>query len=112
MREPHLTEAFDPAARWAPPEGEPLVDEPLQALLGQLFALDEHQRATGSPAAVALDVGPSALPDAARAALAAAVGAEHVDEGGAARAAHANGMSYLDLVRRRAAPPTAPDAVV
>jgi alkyldihydroxyacetonephosphate synthase len=29
-----------------------------------------------------------------------------------ARAAHANGMSYLDLIRRSAEPPAAPDAVV
>ena len=40
------------------------------------------------------------------------VGTDHVLFDDAARAAHANGMSYLDLVRRSAAPPAAPDAIV
>ena len=92
---------FDPAARWAAPGDEPLVGDELRALLAQAFAIGEAELASGSPAAVALDVGASALGDAARpSALAAAVGAEHVVVDDAGRAAHANGMSYLDLVRR------------
>src|SRR4051794_8918947 len=105
-------DVFDPAARWAAPDPEPLIGAELRALLGQAFALDDADLAAGSPADVVLQVGPGALPDGARAALAAAVGAEHVVESETARAAHANGMSYLDLVRRSAQPPAAPDAVV
>jgi alkyldihydroxyacetonephosphate synthase len=106
---PVPTDAFDPAARWAAPDPEPIVGDDLRALLAQAFGVEE---VGPSPAAVVLDVAPSALGDAARAALAAAVGTEHVVVDDAARAAHANGMSYLDLVRRSAAPPVAPDAVV
>jgi alkyldihydroxyacetonephosphate synthase len=105
------TDAFDPAARWAAPGGEPLLDDALRALLRQAFAL-EDDGTVGSPAAVALPVAPTALAGTALAALQAAVGAGHVVLDDGARAAHANGMSYLDLVRRSAAPPAAPDAVV
>src|SRR4051812_335990 len=104
------TDVFDPAARWAAPDGEALLSPELRDLLRQAFAIEEG--AGGSPAAGEPPVGPSRLPDPARAALAAAVGPEHVVGDDAARAAHANGMSYLDLVRRSAAPPAAPDAVV
>jgi alkyldihydroxyacetonephosphate synthase len=100
---------FDPASAWAPPGDRPLVGEELRALLTQAFAV---QAVGPSPADVALEVGPSALSQDATRALAAAVGAGHVVHDDAVRAAHANGMSYLDLVRRSAAPPTAPDAVV
>src|SRR4051812_16827906 len=110
----HLLGDFDPAARWAAPGTEPLVGDELRALLAQAFAIGEDELGAGSPAEVALEVAPSALSEAARTALTAAVGgaAEHVDEDEPARAAHANGMSYLDLIRRSAAPPPAPDAVV
>lgn len=110
----HLLGDFDPAARWAAPGTEPLVGDELRALLAQAFAIGEDELGAGSPAEVALEVAPSALSEAARTALTAAVGgaAEHVDEDEPARAAHANGMSYLDLIRRSAAPPAAPDAVV
>ncbi|HWI71833.1 MAG TPA: FAD-binding oxidoreductase [Baekduia sp.] len=110
MSQPVPTDAFDPAARWAAPDAEPIVGDDLRTLLRQAFAIQSG--AGASPAAVVLDVAPSALGDPARDALAAAVGAEHVVVDDAARAAHANGMSYLDLVRRSAAPPAAPDAVV
>ncbi|WP_445148587.1 FAD-binding oxidoreductase [Baekduia sp. Peel2402] len=102
---------FDPASAWLPPGDAPLVGDELRALLKQAFAIEEGGP---SPAAVALEVGPSALSEAAKAALAAAVGgaSEQVVEDGAARAAHANGMSYLDLVRRSAQPPRVPDAIV
>jgi alkyldihydroxyacetonephosphate synthase len=113
MSERELTEpSFDPAARWAAPDAEPLVGDALRGLLAQAFAIGDAELAAGSPAAVTLDVGPSTLPGAARAALVDAVGADHVDEQPQARAAHANGMSYLDLVRRADRPPAAPDAVV
>jgi alkyldihydroxyacetonephosphate synthase len=104
------TELFDPAARWAAPGPEPLVGDDLRGLLRQAFAIEDEGGA--SPAAVVLDVAPSRLPLAAHQALGAAVGPEQVVVEDAARAAHANGMSYLDLVRRSAAPPVAPDAVV
>jgi alkyldihydroxyacetonephosphate synthase len=56
---------------------------------------------------------PSALAPSARQALAAAVGAEHVRDDDIARARHAGGQSYVDLVRRRKGDVTdAPDAVV
>ena len=54
-----------------------------------------------------------ALPERARARLAAAVGGAHVGAGQAARLAHAAGKGYPDLVRLRAGRPAgAPDAVV
>jgi alkyldihydroxyacetonephosphate synthase len=106
------TDLFDPAARWAAPDPEPIVGDDLRGLLRQAFAIEEDAGAAGSPAAVVLDVAPSRLPLAAAQALGAAVGAEHVVVDDGARAAHANGMSYLDLVRRSAQPPVAPDAVV
>jgi alkyldihydroxyacetonephosphate synthase len=106
------TDAFDPAARWAAPDAEPLLSDELRTLLQQAFAMPEGSGGAGSPAAVALTVAPSVLPAAARAALEGAVGPEHVVGDDAARATHANGMSYLDLVRRSAAPPVAPDAIV
>jgi alkyldihydroxyacetonephosphate synthase len=56
---------------------------------------------------------PSALPDAARAALVAAVGEQGVREDHAARVRHAAGRSYPDLLALRAGTPAgAPDAVV
>jgi alkyldihydroxyacetonephosphate synthase len=102
---------FDPAARWAAPDPEPIVGDDLRALLRQAFAIEEDAGAV-SPAAVVLEVAPSRLTPGAAEALQAVVGVEHVVVEDAARAAHANGMSYLDLVRRSAAPPAAPDAVV
>lgn len=54
-----------------------------------------------------------ALAEEAHAALAAVVGAEHVRTDRAARLAHAGGLSYVDLVRRRSGDVAdAPDAVV
>jgi alkyldihydroxyacetonephosphate synthase len=109
-----MSQTFDPAARWAAPDGEPLLSGALRELLRQAFAIEDGDGPAdgGSPAAVAVAVAASALPDAALAALQDAVGAEHVRCDEHVRATHANGMSYLDLVRRSAAPPAAPDAVV
>src|SRR5690348_11267531 len=104
---------FDPAACWAPADPEPLLGPQLHGLLGQAFGIDaEAAAAAGSPAAVELDVPEPALSAAALAALRDALGAEHVVLDGPTRAAHANGMSYLDLVRRGAQPPVPPDAVL
>jgi alkyldihydroxyacetonephosphate synthase len=58
-------------------------------------------------------VRPGALPGPLRAALRAAVGAEHVQEDHGSRVRHAAGKSYLDLLRMRAGQAEdAPDAVV
>ena len=105
------TDLFDPAARWAAPDPEPIVGDDLRGLLRQAFAIEEDG-AAASPAAVVLKVALSRLTPAIAEALQAVVGTDHVLFDDAARAAHANGMSYLDLVRRTAAPPAAPDAVV
>jgi alkyldihydroxyacetonephosphate synthase len=101
--------AFDPAARWAPAGAEPLLTDDVRALLAQAFGIDP---AGTGPVDVPLAVGPTRLDGAALAALEAGVGPAYVRTDDAERAAHANGMSYLDLVRRSADPPTAPDAVV
>lgn len=61
----------------------------------------------------AVRVPPSALPEAAYRQLAEAVGEEHVRRDDVARARHAGGQSYVDLVRRRSGDVAdAPDAVV
>lgn len=61
----------------------------------------------------AIDVPPSLLPSAARADLAAVVGAEYVLEDGGERLGRTGGLSYLDLLARRGAKDLAvPDAVV
>jgi alkyldihydroxyacetonephosphate synthase len=106
------TDTFDPAARWAAPGAEPLLTDDLRGMLRTVFALEPGAEGAASPAAVALTVAPSALGGPALAALERAVGAEHVVGEDAVRARHANGMSYLDLVRRSADPPAAPDAIV
>lgn len=100
----------DPASAWAAPAAEPLVSPRVRDLLAQVFGVDADAAAPAPAPAFA----PSTLPGPARAALEQAVGAGHVRTGDEARAAHANGMSYLDLVRRRSAtgPLPAPDAVV
>jgi alkyldihydroxyacetonephosphate synthase len=64
-------------------------------------------------AASAVHLPPAALPDAARAALVAAVGAEHLRDDHETRLRHATGKSYLDLLAVRSGHlPAAPDAVV
>ena len=35
------TDLFDPAARWAAPDPEPIVGDDLRALLRQAFAIEE-----------------------------------------------------------------------
>jgi alkyldihydroxyacetonephosphate synthase len=105
--------AFDPASRWAPPDAEPLLTPAVLGLLAQAFGIEATEAmppAAGTATVVALP--PSRMAGDALAALRDAVGAEHVRTDDAARAHHANGMSYLDLVRRAAGAPAPPDAVV
>jgi alkyldihydroxyacetonephosphate synthase len=74
----------------------------------------EREVGLGRPSAPQpLRLPPAALPAPARAALQAAVGAEHVRDDDAARAVRTAGRSYVDLVRLRSgSPAAAPDAVV
>ena len=58
------TDLFDPAARWAAPDPEPIIGDDLRGLLRQAFAIEEDG-AAASPAAVVLKVALSA-PDAGR----------------------------------------------
>lgn len=116
----------DPASAWAAPAATPLVTPQVRTLVAQVFALDgevpanrAETAANGDDAAVdgAPTLPPSALCSAAHAAFASALGPDHVRTDDAARAAHANGMSYLDLIRRgrdgaNGGPPSPPDAVV
>jgi alkyldihydroxyacetonephosphate synthase len=103
-----MTDAtFDPAARWAPAAEGPGLSDDIRSLVATVF--EPRPREDGA----VLPVPPSRLDDAARAALAGAVGDEHVRTDDTSRAHRANGMSYLDLMRRRVgAAPAPPDAVV
>jgi len=88
------------------------LPEPALALLRDALGADPSARS--EPVALEEVRLPDArLPAAARAALEAAVGAEHVEADHGARVAHAAGRSYPDLVRLRSGDaPGAPDAVV
>lgn len=99
----------DPASAWAAPSGTPLVTPRVRALLAEVFDVDADASAPAAPGPAA----PSRLDDAAADALRAAAGTDAVRTDAAPRAAHANGMAYVDLLRRRTgeAPPP-PDAVV
>ena len=133
---PELTLPADPASAWAAPPAEPLLSPSVRALIAQVFGAGEETAAPGAapapgtpapanaapapaPAAAtpAAALPPSGLCSAAHAAFAAALGSAHVRTDDDARAAHANGMSYLDLVRRgrdgdAGGPPPPPDAVL
>jgi alkyldihydroxyacetonephosphate synthase len=98
----------DPASRWAAPADPPLLGRDLRELLVGLF---------GGAASPDIPAGSPPLPEPLLAdtrldPLRAIVGAAHVDRSDAVRRAHANGMSYLDLVTRDREIPAAPDAVV
>ena len=82
------TDLFDPAARWAAPDPEPIIGDDLRGLLRQAFAIEEDGGAV-SPAAVVLAVAASRLTPAIAEALQAIVGTDHVLFDQAARAAHA-----------------------
>ena len=99
---------------WGEPGGaaEPLPDH---AAGMRARELDLPARGGGRRAVALGDVrlGDPALPDAVRAKLADAIGAEHVRDDREARVLHAAGKSYPDLVRMRAGEGEgAPDAVV
>jgi alkyldihydroxyacetonephosphate synthase len=103
-----------PYMRWAgwgaAGEERPLSDAQL-ALVRQALGVERD----GPPplALDAIELPPSRLPDAARAALQAAVGAEHVRDDHESRVIHAAGKSTPDLLRwRAAATHDAPDAIV
>jgi len=103
-----ITLPDDPASAWAAPTEEPLVSPRVRGMLAQIFDVD-------STSATVVEVpppGPSRLGERERTALGEAVGEANVRLDGAARAAHANGMSYLDLVRRGRGAIPAPDAIV
>jgi alkyldihydroxyacetonephosphate synthase len=104
-----ITLPADPASRWAAPTAEPLITPTVRGLLTEVFGLDPDQdTAEVDPPSAP----PSVLPAAAQAALQAIVGGDHVRTDDDARAAHANGMSYLDIVRRGRDAPAPPDAIV
>jgi alkyldihydroxyacetonephosphate synthase len=132
---PEFTLPADPASAWAAPPAEPLLSPSVRALVAQVFGAGEEAPATaadgaapdatapgngaapaaGAPVTTALPS--SGLCSAAHAAFASALGSEHVRTDDGTRAAHANGMSYLDLVRRgrdgdAGGPPPPPDAVL
>lgn len=100
----------DPASAWAAPSAAPLLGDRARGLLAQVFRVD----ATAPSAPPSPPVAPGRLTPEALGDLAEVVGGEHVATDDATRGAHANGMSYLDLVRRRlpGAVLDAPDAVV
>ncbi|HEY4278475.1 MAG TPA: FAD-binding oxidoreductase [Conexibacter sp.] len=101
----------DPASRWAAPTADPVVGPHVHAVIEQVFgAAPEPAGATANGAQHLLP--PSRLTPAAQASLVAAVGGPHVHADASHRAAHANGMSYLDLVKRTTGPVDLPDAVV
>lgn len=98
-------------AGWGDPADAAPLSEALRGLLAQ--ALGVHREGTPVPALDAVRPSPSTLPDAARSALVAAVGAEHVREDDDARLRHTRGRSTPDLLRLREGDVgDAPDAVV
>ncbi|GAA4949794.1 FAD-binding oxidoreductase [Streptomonospora halophila] len=97
---------------WGDPAHAVSLTESQRDLIGRVLgaAPDDTPGRTAEPD---LRLPPAALPEPARAALAEAVGAAHVDTGAAARVRHAGGKSTPDLLRRRAGDVAgAPDAVV
>lgn len=96
--------------RWGDPEHHGELSPAIRAALAGLGATAPARPAV-EPDAVRLPA--VALPDAARAALEALVGAEHVTSAHDARLAHTRGWSTPDLLRLRAGDAAdAPDAVV
>lgn len=104
-----------PASAWAAAPAEPLVGPQLRTLMEQIFEVGGNGNGNGRVSGVVAPDGvPTALAPVVLDAFAAALGsAEYVRTDAPSRAAHANGMSYLDLVRQRLAEPVAlPDAVL
>ena len=78
------------------------VDKPdLRPFIRRYLAVDIARSTTAPLAFADLDVPPASLPAELGAALAAAVGAEHVSSEPLARVVHARGKSLRDLVRQR-----------
>ena len=95
--------------RWGDPAHEVRLPD---AVTGALTALGARPAPTPVPPADAT-LPPSALPDAARDALVAALGAEHVTDDPLVRVVHTRGWSTPDLLKLRAGDASdAPDAVV
>ena len=95
--------------RWGDPAHEVQLPD---AVAGALAALGAKPAAAPVPPADAT-LPSSALPDAARAELVAALGAEHVTDDPLVRVAHTRGWSTPDLLKLRAGDASdAPDAVV
>ncbi len=96
---------------WGDPDRATALPESVHGLLTSVFGASLHQTPARDEAD--LDVPPPALPAEAAAALASAVGADHVDTTDAARIRRTGGKSTPDLLRRRAGDVRdAPDAVV
>lgn len=97
-------------ARWGEPPEPVQLSERSRAYLVERVGVPVRRPAV--PVAE-VTLAPSRLPGEAAAALADAVGSQHVRTDRAARLAHAGGLSYLDLLRRRAGDVAdASDAVV
>ncbi len=95
--------------------GDPALATPLPEMLEALLrdALRIERRGAAPPALEALPLVPARLPDAAGAALARIVGAEHARGDHDTRARHARGKSTIDLLELRGGGPiSAPDLVV
>ncbi len=96
---------------WGAPAGHKPLSPQIRGLLKQVFGVSGETVARRDEGDVPLR--DSALTPAARAGLAAVVGAEHVSTDHHDRLLHAGGKSTPDLLRRRAeGPQDAPDAVV
>src|ERR1700754_2461638 len=105
----------DPASAWAAAPARPLLTPQGRALLEQVFEVGANGNGAASNGSTAADGIPPAIASAALEALTQALDgdAARVRTDTQARAAHANGMSYLDLLRHRLdGPLPLPDAVL
>ncbi|MQA06604.1 MAG: FAD-binding protein [Streptosporangiales bacterium] len=99
--------------RWEHADAPPRLSRARLRLLRRRLEVSASTAEHAPEAAGEVEVPPSRLEAGTVRALAAVVGAEHVTTDAAERFAHAGGMSYADLLRRReAAAVAAPDAVV
>ncbi|KIH99496.1 flavoprotein [Streptomonospora alba] len=97
---------------WGDPAHAASLTGSQRELIGQVLGIAPDAGLPRTPEAE-LRLPPGGLPRAARAALATAVGDDHVDTRAAARVRHAGGKSTPDLLRRRTGDVAdAPDAVV
>ncbi|MCP2164277.1 FAD-binding oxidoreductase [Goodfellowiella coeruleoviolacea] len=111
MTEPDLSVIDQHPYRWGNPNPPPGLPEAIRAALGHLGVRPGARGPAVDLSTVQLPA--AVLPEAARSALAAAVGAEHVSTAAEDRLAHTRGWSTPDLLRlRRGDVADAPDAVV